>query len=94
VDSLGNHVVGDARLRQAWQWYFGAFPDYRIEIEVLVVGADCVLLSGVASATHLQSGRKWSIPAAWKARIAAARVAHWQVYADNKPVYEILGGGA
>jgi ketosteroid isomerase-like protein len=94
VDSLGNRFTGEARLRQAWEWYFAAFPDYRIEVESLAVGSDCVLLSGLASATHAGSGARWSIPAAWKATIDGEHIEHWQVYADNKPVYEILNRGA
>jgi hypothetical protein len=30
------------------------------------------------------------MPAAWKAVILGDRVAEWRVFADNKPVYEIL----
>jgi hypothetical protein len=54
-----------------------------------------LLLSGLASATHSGSGAQWHIPAAWKATVAGtSTIAHWQVYADNKPVYEILSRGA
>jgi hypothetical protein len=52
-------------------------------------------LSGLASATHSGSGAQWHIPAAWRATVAGTSIiAHWQVYADNKPVYEILSRGA
>jgi ketosteroid isomerase-like protein len=93
VDSLGNSVTGIVRLRQAWQWYFGVFPDYRIEVDELLVGPTCALLTGSASATHVTSGGNWSIPAAWKAKVVSGHMTHWQVYADNKPVYEILARG-
>jgi ketosteroid isomerase-like protein len=93
VDSLGNRLTGEGQLQQAWEWYFATFPDYRIEVEALAVTSDCVLLSGSASGTHSRSGAKWSIPAAWKAKVVGVRIAYWQVYADNKPVYEILNRG-
>jgi len=32
----------------------------------------------------------WRTPAAWKAVIRDGRVLEWRVFADNKPVYEIL----
>ena len=32
----------------------------------------------------------WSIPAAWRIKVEDGRVAELQIYADNKPVYEIL----
>jgi hypothetical protein len=46
------------------------------------------------SGSHAASGTGWSIPAAWKTKVAGARIALWQVYADNKPVYDILSRGA
>src|SRR5450631_3530775 len=72
VDSLGNRVSGEGQLQRAWEWYFAVFPDYRIDVDTLIVGSDCVLLSGSASATHFGSGAKWNIPAAWRAKVAGA----------------------
>jgi ketosteroid isomerase-like protein len=94
VDSLGNRLTGAGQLQRGWEWYFATFPDYRIEIDAVAMTSDCVLLSGSASGTHAGTGTPWSIPAAWKAKVAGAHITHWQVYADNKPVYEILGRGA
>jgi ketosteroid isomerase-like protein len=94
VDSLGKHFSGQSQLQRGWEWYFALFPDYRVDVEVLVSESDCVLLSGWASATHFASGAKWRIPAAWRATVAGDYIAHWQVYADNKPVYEILNRDA
>ena len=90
VDSLGDRVTDPDRIQRGWAWYFATFPDYRIEIETLAIASDCVLMSGSASGTHAASGTPWSIPAAWKAMVAGTRITQWQVYADNKPVYEIL----
>ena len=50
---------------------------------------DTMLLAGEAGGTI--DGEAWRIPAAWKVVIRGGRVAEWQVFADNKPVYEILG---
>jgi hypothetical protein len=35
-------------------------------------------------------GVAWRTPAAWKAVIRDGTVLEWRVFADNKPVYEIL----
>jgi ketosteroid isomerase-like protein len=35
-------------------------------------------------------GVSWRTPAAWKAVIRDGKVVEWRVFADNKPVYEIL----
>ncbi len=94
VDSLGSQVSGVGRLEQGWRGYFALFPDYRVEIEGMLASGELVLACGWAAATHAASGRAWRIPAAWRAKVVGGRVAEWQVYADNKPVYEILAPGA
>jgi ketosteroid isomerase-like protein len=50
---------------------------------------DTVLAAGEAGGTI--DGESWRTPAAWKAVIRDGRVVEWHVFADNKPVYEILG---
>ncbi len=55
------------------------------------LGSKLLLLAcGFASATHAPSQTTWRIPAAWRARVEDDRIAEWQVYADNKPIYELL----
>jgi ketosteroid isomerase-like protein len=91
IDSLGARLSGAPQLEQAWNKYFSFFPDYRIDIDTIVSAGPVVLMSGWASATYSGSGTSWRTPAAWRAVLAHGRVAEWQVYADNKLVYEILG---
>jgi hypothetical protein len=91
VDSLGARLSDRVSLERGWAGYFSLFPDYRIEVERMMSDGERVLLHGWASATHGTTGRSWRIPAAWRAVVAGELIAEWQVYADNKPVYEILG---
>jgi ketosteroid isomerase-like protein len=90
IDSLGSHLSGSEKLQQAWAGYFALFPDYRIEIEFAASKEMMVLACGFASATYAKSAKEWRIPAAWRAMITKGKVVEWQVYADNKPVYELL----
>src|SRR5215475_12160238 len=90
IDSLGSQISGRGRLEQAWAGYFSLFPDYRIEIEAVAARNAVVLACGFASATHPPSKKSWRIPAAWRAVVRKGQIAAWQVYADNKPVYELL----
>ena len=97
VDSLGRRIEGRASLTEGWRTYFRLFPDYRIEVDGMVVEDHVVLLHGRARATLYRDGRAvdgggWEVPAAWRAVSDGRRVALWQVYADNKPVYALLGG--
>ena len=96
VDGLGQETRGKERLREAWTAYFGWFPDYRILIENHLEEGIVVGLFGSASGTYAVNGelsptRRWKIPAAWKAIVREGRVEHWQVYADNEPVWEVMG---
>ena len=90
VDSLGAPVSGVAQIEQVWEGYFSLFSDYRIEIETLASSNALVLMSGWASGKIRISGTAWRIPAAWRTRVRDGLIAGWQVYADNKPVLDIL----
>jgi len=90
VDSLGAPISGVAQIEQVWEGYFSLFSDYRIEIETLASSNALVLMSGWASGKIRISGTAWRIPAAWRARVRDGLIAGWQVYADNKPVLDIL----
>jgi len=94
IDSVGARLSGVAQLEQGWSKYFALFPDYRIEVDTMISAGKLVLLSGWASATARGSGASWRIPAAWRAALVNKRIAEWQVYADNKSVYEILSRDA
>ena len=90
TDSLGSTLSGREKLEQAWAGYFSLFPDYCVEVQSAVTEDALVLACGFASATHAQSAKTWRIPAAWRAIVREEKIAEWQVYADNKPVYELL----
>jgi ketosteroid isomerase-like protein len=68
--------------------YFAMCPDYWIRIGRVAAEDGVVLAAGEAGGTI--DGIAWRTPAAWRAVIRDGKVAEWQVFADNKPVYEIL----
>lgn len=88
IDSLGNRVEGARRMQAGWRGYFALCPDYWIQVQQVLSENDIVLAVGEAGGTieHVA----WRTPAAWKAQIQAGQIKEWQVFADNKPVYEIL----
>jgi ketosteroid isomerase-like protein len=88
IDSLGRRVVGVVSMEAGWRGYFALCPDYWIRTDNVMVENGIVLAAGQAggSIDHVA----WQTPAAWKATIRDGTVAEWQVFADNKPVYEIL----
>jgi len=75
-------------METGWMGYFSMCPDYWIRIDTVMDKAGGVLAVGEAGGTI--DGQSWRIPAAWKAVVRDDRVAEWRVFADNKPVYEIL----
>lgn len=95
VDSLGNAIKGKEKVRAAWKSYFTFCPDYRIAGEEFLQSGDNVGAFGTAGGTisvnsEMPPENRWKIPAAWKAVIARGLVREWRVYADNKPVYDIM----
>jgi ketosteroid isomerase-like protein len=95
IDSLGNSVRGRQRMHAAWQGYFSFCPDYWVSHEKILENANIVAVFGAAGGTVATNGRlppenKWRTPAAWMAAVENGLVREWRVYADNKPVYEIL----
>jgi ketosteroid isomerase-like protein len=101
VDALGERVRGREVMLQGWRKYFALMPDYRIEIDNIIAEGSIVGLFGKASGTFTTDGNlrpenAWRIPIALRAIVDGDRVQKWQVFADNKPVYEIMArvGGA
>ncbi len=88
VDSLGNRSAGASYMEAAWRAYFAMCPDYWVRADHVMTEGEIVLLAGEAGGTI--DDESWHIPAAWKAVVRDGNVAEWQVFADNKPVYEIL----
>jgi hypothetical protein len=63
-------------------------PDYWVRIDKSISERDTVLAIGEAGGTI--DSVPWRTPAAWEAIIRDGLVLEWRVFADNKPVYEIL----
>lgn len=91
-DSLGQVLAGKDVVLEAWRGYFAFCPDYRIAREHMFREGDQVAVFGVAGGTI--GGSAWRTPAAWLARAGEDCVTSWQVFADNKPVYDILARGS
>ena len=88
IDSLGNRMHGAEFMEAGWRSYFALCPDYWIHVEHLIDEGETVLAAGEAGGTI--DGVQWRTPAAWKAVVRDGTVVEWQIFADNKPVYEIL----
>jgi ketosteroid isomerase-like protein len=95
VDSLGQNVRGREKMRAGWRSYFSFCPDYWVSHEDVFSTGNRVAVFGAAGGTIAASGslppaNKWRTPAAWLAVVENGLVKEWRVYADNKPVYDIL----
>ncbi|MGA8542662.1 MAG: nuclear transport factor 2 family protein [Thermoplasmata archaeon] len=96
IDGLGNEVRGRDRTREGWSAYFQMFPDYHIGVKEWFQNGRVVAMIGVASGTYavgteLPAENRWKIPAAWRAVVRDHQLAQWQVFADNEPVWKIMG---
>jgi ketosteroid isomerase-like protein len=95
VDSLGNSVRGREKMRAGWQGYFAFCPDYWVSHEEILANGNTVAVFGSAGGTIAANGKlppenKWRTSAAWLAVVEKGLVKEWRVYADNKPVYDIM----
>jgi len=95
IDSLGQSVRGREKMRAGWQGYFAFCPDYWVSHQEIIQNGNLVAVFGSAGGTIAAHGKlppenKWQTPAAWLAVVEKGLVKEWRVYADNKPVYEIM----
>jgi ketosteroid isomerase-like protein len=95
IDSLGNTMRGRETMRAGWRGYYSFCPDYWVTHEEILGNRNIVAVFGAAGGTIAANGKlppenKWRTSAAWLAVLENGLVKQWQVYADNKPVYEIM----
>ena len=95
IDTDGAVVEGRTLMKQGWNSYFEMVPDYKIEVRETFKSGSRVILLGEASGTFatykmLKPENFWKTPAAWRAVVSDGKVTEWQVYADNKPLREIM----
>jgi hypothetical protein len=86
-------------MRNNWSAYYAFCPDYWVSPEDIFVNGNIVAVFGAAGGTirvngELTSANKWQIPAAWRAVVENGLVKEWRVFADNKPVYDIMAKSA
>jgi len=98
IDSLGNRIQGQAKLRAAWDGYFKMVPDYSISHSEIFTNGNTVAVFGSAQGTFSKDGEikkenSWRMPAAWRAVVKEGKIAVWQVYADNEPIRAIMRKG-
>ena len=88
VDSLGQAVRGRDKMRAGWRGYYAFCPDYWVSHEEILPSGNTIAVFGSAGGTI--NGTRWRIPAAWLAIVESGLIKEWRVYADNKPVYDIV----
>jgi ketosteroid isomerase-like protein len=99
IDSLGQTVRGRAAMRKGWQGYYAFCPDYWVSHEDIFQSGNLVAVFGAAGGTISLNGKlpaenKWQTAAAWRVVVENGLVQEWRVYADNKPVYDIMAKSA
>ena len=95
IDSLGHAVRGRDGMRAGWRGYFTFCPDYWLSHEEIFADGNRVAVFGAAGGTIAVAGKllpenKWRTQGAWLAVVEQALVKEWRVYADNKPVHDIM----
>lgn len=99
IDSLGRTVRGREAMRNGWRGYFAMCPDYQISRDDIFHSEKTIAVFGSAGGTirvngELSSENRWQVPAAWRVVVHGSLIQEFRVYADNKPVYDILAKAA
>jgi uncharacterized protein (TIGR02246 family) len=99
IDTLGNSIRGREKMHAGWRAYFAMCPDYRVSHEDIFHTGDTVAAFGSAGGAIRVNGEllpenKWQTPAAWRILVRGGLIQEFRVYADNKPVYDILAKSA
>ncbi len=95
IDSLSHAVRGRDNMRLGWRGYFAFCPDYWVAHDEIFPSGNLVAVFGAAGGTIAADGKlppqnQWRASAAWLAVVDEGLLRQWRVYADNKPVYDIL----
>ncbi|HEX4375412.1 MAG TPA: nuclear transport factor 2 family protein [Puia sp.] len=96
IDAHGNEVSGKDKMKAGWTGYFQWFPDYKIEITDIFFNGDTLAAFGFASGTFKgikteKDENYWRLPASWKIIVENNKIKLWQVYADTKIPFDIIG---
>lgn len=87
IDAAGGVVAGKQAVLDAWQGFFGLFPDYRNRPETYRLAAGEVAMAGRSQC----SDPRLDGPALWRATTRGGRVRQWQVYSDTPENRRRLG---
>jgi ketosteroid isomerase-like protein len=96
IDAHDNEVSGKDKMKAGWTGYFQWFPDYKIEITDIFANGDTLAAFGFASGTFKgikteKNENYWRLPASWKIVVEDNKIKLWQVYADTKIPFDIIG---
>jgi ketosteroid isomerase-like protein len=94
TDSQGSIYRGKELMTRGWTNYLQMFPDYKIDIDEIYNEGNKIMFTGKASGTFGTDKsikeNHWEINAAWRVLVVSDKIKEWQVFGDNKPVYEII----
>jgi ketosteroid isomerase-like protein len=96
VDAHGNEIKDKDKMKVGWAGYFQWFPDYKIEITDILTTGDLAAAFGFAGGTFKgiktdKNENYWRLPASWKIIVSQNKIKLWQVYADTKIPFDIIG---
>ena len=52
IDAHDNRLIGRENMKQSWIGYFSMFPDYKIEIDEVLIKDSIICILGYASGTY------------------------------------------
>lgn len=87
TDALGNSISGAEKMFSGWQYFFHAYPDYRITIKQSFGDGNKAALFGNAEGGWRINNKvlpqRWKVAAAWLAEVETGKIRRWSAFCDT-----------
>jgi ketosteroid isomerase-like protein len=95
TDSHGKQRHGKTNMTKSWQGFFGLFPDYHIEVDMIMEKGQNIAIFGQASGTYKnfhddEDHNYFKHPSCWRAEMVNGKIVSWNVYCDTKVTHDII----
>ncbi len=95
IDGSGGITTGRDTIIAGWPQYYDMFPDYVVNVELILQEGPLVGIFGSTSGTYngkegMKPENKVGGPAAWKATVENGKIKVWQVYADYTETWKVI----
>ena len=87
-EGLRHDCKGPEEVRESWERFLAAHPDYRIRVEQVLRSGEGVAVLGRTTGAHLPEDVEESGTVLWTAELEDGLVSGWRTYRDDPEIEE------